>query len=193
MSISLPRSLLCCCVIAVPACGIAGCRETPKPSAEPSPVPRSATTATPLAAEPAPTTGPSEPAVSPPTTEPVGSRPAPPAPEYVNEPPFRVDATVTDPNDPQAGWLRIEALTDPNQPARIQGRFPEPNKMQVQTTNVAELSVDLSMLPIQPGRWIILQIDKQAIDLAQRYRGKRVRLVRAPTGQWSVLPEPPRK
>ncbi len=157
-----------------------GCRETPKPATEaPPPMPKTAPAApreAPPAAEPAP----------PPASKP--ARHERPKPIYENERPFRVDATVSSPDDPQAGWLRIEALTDKDQEARIKGLFPEPNDLRVETLNVSELTIDLSMLPIEAGRRIILHIDRQGIEISQRYRDTKLRLVRGPTGHWAVPP-----
>jgi len=105
---------------------------------------------------------------------------------YQETSPYRVDTVVLSPDDPQAGWLRILALDKPTRKATVSGVFPRQNVMQVDTDNVGKLSIDLSMLPIKPRRQIIVQLDRQGIELSQRHRG-RVVLQRSHTGLWTVL------
>jgi len=111
---------------------------------------------------------------------------------YQETSPYRVDTVVFSPDDPQAGWLRILALDKPTRKATVSGVFPRQNVMQVDTDNVGKLSIDLSMLPIKPRRQIIVQLDRQGIELSQRHRG-RVVLQRSHTGLWTVLTPIPRE
>ena len=179
------------------ALALVGCRETPKPPSE-QPAPRTAPAVPPTAEQPiappaeaAPSTQPA----APPSSQPAATRPAVRKPSKTSyeedRPPYSVDTTITALDDPQAGWLHVEALADEKQSATVHGQFPEANRMEVETTNVAGLSIDLSMLPIKPKRSIILWIDRQGIELSQRHRG-RILLSRSSTGHWTVLTPVPR-
>jgi hypothetical protein len=163
-----------------------GCRETPKPPPElPATMPKTAPAAPPEAESVAPPlTQPTAPVASRPAAAEV-PRPKLPKPQYEDVPPYRVVITVGSPDDPQAGWLHIESLADDKREAAVNGLFPEANRIRVDTNNVAELSLDLSMLPIRPKRRIILSIDNEGIELSQRHKGK-IRLSRSPTGHWTV-------
>lgn len=166
----------------------AGCREAPRTASPPRPA-----TAPPVAATQegqAIPAGPGEAqSGTAQATQPISPLPAPP--KYVDAPPYSVDIEIRKPEDPQAGWLRIEALADAGRPARVSGIFPEPNQIRVRTENVSLLSLDLSMLPLQPNRRRNLHIDGQPIELSQRHRG-HIQLHRSETGDWKVLTPVPR-
>ena len=147
-----------------------GCREAPK-SPVSRPAPKSQAVEPPPVA-PAPTSLP--------------AAPESPKPAYTHEPPYRVTTTIRSLDDPQAGWLRIESLADREQSATVTGTFPSANTMRVDTGNVEQLSIDLSMLPLQPRRSRILHIDRTSIELSQRHRG-RIQLQRSSTGHWTVV------
>lgn len=161
-----------------------GCREAPKSPVSRPAAPESQAVEPPLskpqAVEPAPLA--SAPA----------SQPKPPKPVYTHEPPYRVATTIRSLDDPQAGWLRIESLADREQSATVTGTFPSANTMRVDTGNVEQLSIDLSMLPLQPRRSRILHIDRTSIELSQRHRG-RIQLQRSSTGHWTVITPIPQR
>lgn len=167
-----------------------GCRETPKPSAEtPTTTPKTEPAARPEVPSPAPETNIPPPASQPAATQAV--KPERPKPKYEDVPPYRVVITVGSPDDPQAGWLHIDSQMNDKQEATVYGQFPEANKMDVDTNNVADMTLDLSMLPIRPRQRIILRIDKQGIELSQKHRGK-IQLNRGATGKWEVMTPIPR-
>gem|GEM_PF-683821 len=177
--------------VGVFAVAAAGCRETPRTASPPRPA-----TAPPIAATQEVQATPAGPGAAPPgarqaapATQPISPLPAPP--KFVDAPPYSVDIEVRKPDDPQAGWLRIEALADAGRPARVSGIFPEPNQIRVRTENVSLLVLDLSMLPLQPNRRRNLHIDGQPIELSQRHRGP-IQLHRSETGDWKVLTPVPR-
>jgi hypothetical protein len=175
------------------ALSIPSCRGTPKPSAE--------QIAPPVTPAPVlPPTGDHQ-ATQPPSASATATKPAPATQPvkrdiaktaYEENSPYRVETTVLSPDDPQAGWLRILAMDKATRKATVSGVFPQQNKMVVDTDNVERLSVDLSMLPIKPRQQIILQLDRQGIELSQKHRG-RVVLQRSHTGLWTVRTPIPRE
>jgi hypothetical protein len=166
---------------------VAGCNETStqqsvktRPSELPGPAVPS-----PLVPESAPQSRPEPEHV--PTTgkaEAPASRPAKPESTYDSSPPYPVSLFVESPEDKQPGWLKVEKLADDKQMATVKGRFPEQNRIYVDTTNVRRIRIHVGHLPLAPNERVILQIDKQGMVLS---RGEPfVTLNRLQTGEWVV-------
>lgn len=184
-------SLLAVVMMLCPAC-----RETPKPT--PS---QTATAPIEKPITPPPTLEPIEKPVTPAATQPVATATAPatapskPAPRkaiYEETAPYRVENQVLSPSDPQAGWLKVVTMINKDLPASVTGAFPEANRMEVQTENASQITLDLDMLPLKAKTRRILRIDEQTIDLYQSHRGK-ILLERNRASQWTVLTRPPAK
>jgi len=124
------------------------------------------------------------------------SRPEPAAPEtrpettkrastYDSRPPYPVDLFVKNPTEKQPGWLRIEGLLDKSEPATAQGRFPEQNRIYVDTNNVSRIRIHVGHLPLRPKERVILQIDGQGMVISGSRRFTT--LERLPTGEWVIV------
>lgn len=128
------------------------------------------------------------PPVTPADTQPAIRPPAPaslPASTYDSSPPYPVRLFVRSPEDDQPGWLKILALRDAKSTASCSGRFPEKNHIEVQTSNVHQIRLHISHLPLAEKKRIILRIDDQAIELARKNRDYVI-LERGRTGEWNV-------
>lgn len=137
---------------------------------------------------PLPQTQPAEPPPGDkPPEPPVATQPAKPASTYDPRPPYPVDLYVTSPDEKQPGWLKILGLVDEKDMATAGGRFPEQNRIHVETRNVSRIRIHVSHLPLSPTERVILQIDGQGMVL-NRKRQYAV-LERRSTGEWVILPE----
>lgn len=171
---------------------VIGCKQAERSAPEPKPESKPAVPV--IATEPTHPAQPTTPPSTQPTTNPTGETPTVPARQakslYEPDNNHRVETTVSKPDDEQAGWLRIEALADPNEAASVSGEFPRPNVMIVQSNNVETLSIDLDMLPLAAARRRILRIDDQPFELSQRHKG-RIVLKHSAAGVWTVVTAPP--
>jgi hypothetical protein len=137
-------------------------------------------------------TAPARPSASQPTSTQAASatapasRPALPTSTYDPHPPYRVRLYVRKPAQKQPGWLRIAELSDAKAVATCQGVFPRRNRIEVETGNVQQLSINVGFLPLAPEKRLILSIDGQTMELARKGRG-RVRLQRSESGVWHVV------
>lgn len=178
--------VLCgCALIAVAACS----REPGRRAVDTQPSEQPAAQTLPPPAVPVPETQPEEP---PPTERspeppPVATQPAKPTSTYDSRPPYPVDLYVASPREEQPGWLKILGLVDDKNLATAGGRFPEQNRIHVETRNVSRIRIHVSHLPLSPTERVILQIDGQGMVL-NRKRQFAV-LERRPTGEWVILPE----
>jgi len=156
-----------------------GCRRKP-------PIPVAATLPATTQPSQAP---PSQPAstqsASAPATAPASRPAALPPSTYDPRPPYTVRLYVRDPAQKQPGWLRIAELADKKSTATCQGVFPRRNRIEIETTNVRRLCVDVGFLPLAPGKRLILSIDGQTMELIRKNR-RRVQLERGKTGAWHV-------
>lgn len=78
---------------------------------------------------------------------------------------------------------------DPELDVMLESRTTAENRLEVKTSNVRIVKLDLDRLPRgmrARGPWN-LQIDGQAIEITGR-RGRVLSLVRSSAGSWSVLP-----
>lgn len=107
---------------------------------------------------------------------------------FSTEPPYTVQLHVRKPEDKQPGWLKVLEFLDKEQTASAGGSFPEHNRIEVATVNVARLQIELGYLPLAERRRVVLHIDEQGIEITQRDR-KIVTLRRSSTGKWE--PEKP--
>ncbi|UCD29566.1 MAG: hypothetical protein JSV03_03545 [Planctomycetota bacterium] len=132
------------------------------------------------------------PATKPAATKPTATKPAAtqPASTYDSKPPYPVKLHVRSPDDKQPGWLKIVELADPDTPATADGTFPEQNRFYVDTQNVKQIRIHVSHLPLATRKRIILQIDKQGIEITRKKNRKFVILERRPTGEWVVVKTP---
>lgn len=134
-----------------------------------------------------------QPEAKPPTTRPAdtqpASRPEPPQPvsTYDSRPPYPVALYVKSPKEEQPGWLRIEALAEEGKLATAQGRFPEQNRIYVNTGNVRRIRIHVGHLPLRANERVILQIDGQGMVISRTRPFTTLEL--SPTGQWKVLKE----
>ena len=119
-----------------------------------------------------------------PETQPTASGPVKPESTFRNVPPFPVSLYVETPEEKQPGWLRIEKLAEDGRLATAQGRFPEQNRIYVDTSNVRRVRIHVSELPLAPNERLILQIDKQGMVLSRKH--PYVILNRQLTGEWVV-------
>jgi hypothetical protein len=180
----LKNVLLLICGAAVLAVGVAACNEksTTEPvNTQPSELPPPALptlTVPESLPQPILDTQPS------PESQPATSRPAKPESTYSSEPPYPVSLFVESPDDKQPGWLKIEKLAEDEKLATAKGRFPEQNRIYVDTTNVRRIRIHVGHLPLAPKERLILQIDKQGMVLSRR--NPYVTLDRLPTGEWVV-------
>lgn len=176
------------CWVAVLAMAVAACNDTAttKPvNTQPSELPPPALP-TPTVPESAPQPSHEEQATSQPTpaTQPAASRPVKPDSRYSSVPPYPVSLFVESPDEKQPGWLKIEQLAEDNKLATAKGRFPEQNRIYVDTTNVRRIRIHVGHLPLAPKERLILQIDKQGMVLNRK--NPFVNLDRLPTGEWVV-------
>lgn len=166
------------------AMALAGCNNKPH-SAGNEAVPKDQT-APPVAAtetQPAAT-----PTVARTETQSAPEQPVPaslPASTYDSKPPYPVSIFVRSPEDEQPGWLKIMALANTESTASCTGRFPEQNRIEVQTSNVQQIRLHISHLPLAERKRIILRIDDQAIELARKNRDYVI-LERRSTGEWDI-------
>jgi hypothetical protein len=148
----------------------------------------------PVKSQPAETSAPSP--TKPVTTKPAATKPAAtkpatmPASTYDSKPPYPVKLHVRSPDDKQPGWLKIIELANPDTLANADGKFPEQNRFYVETQNVKQIRIHVSHLPLAPRKRIILQIDKQGIEITRKKNRKFVILERRPTGEWVVVKTP---
>jgi hypothetical protein len=98
-----------------------------------------------------------------------------------------VEVRITTLSDPQDGWLRIDALRPDAPGAWATGYFLEdPNKIVIETENVAEFSIDLPQLHVNWDRRVILRIDGHSSELIRKRR-PILHLRRSPAGSWDVV------
>ena len=133
------------------------------------------------AAEPAPEATPKP---LPPETQP---EPALPESTYDSKPPYPVSLFVKSPDDKQPGWLKIEKLADDKQIATAAGKFPEHNRIYVDTGNVRRIRIHVTHLPLRANERVILQIDGQGMVLSRNRPFTTLEL--SPTGEWVILKE----
>ncbi len=134
------------------------------------------------------------PPVTAPETQPAATRPAETRPEaaqpvstYDSRPPYPVSLFVKDPNEKQPGWLRIEQLTNEKELGIARGKFPEQNRIYVDTGNVRRIRIHVGHLPLRPKERVILQIDGQGMVISHERPFTTLEL--SPTGQWNVVKE----
>jgi hypothetical protein len=123
-------------------------------------------------------------------TKPAESRPveSQPVSTYEPSPPYRVRLYVTNPSHEQPGWLRILKLNDERQAGTAEGLFPEQNDVNVTTSNVQQIEVHISFLPLAPRKRTFLRVDGQVVEIVTKNR-KFVVLERSPAGVWKVMPQ----
>lgn len=124
---------------------------------------------------------------SPTETQPATAPAAKPESTYGNEPPYPVALYVESADDKQPGWLKVEQLADDSRLATVKGRFPERNRIYVDTTNVRSVRIHVGHLPLAPNERVILQIDQQGMVLSRK--NPFVTLDRLHTGEWVVKKE----
>lgn len=124
-----------------------------------------------------------------PATRPAETRPeqAQPVSTYESRPPYPVSLFVKDPSEKQPGWLRIEELASESQLATAHGRFPEQNRIYVDTGNVRRIRIHVGHLPLRPKERVILQIDGQGMVISRDRPFTTLQL--SPTGEWSIVKE----
>lgn len=165
----------------------AGCPKESPNEKSPEPMAPSPTMGKP----PAPLTAKQPPAeTQPTTTKPAESRPveSQPGSTYDPSPPYRVRLYVTNPSHEQTGWLRILKLNDERQAGTAEGLFPEQNDVNVTTSNVQQIEVHISFLPLAPRKRTFLRVDGQVVEIVTKNR-KFVVLERSPAGVWKVMPQ----
>jgi hypothetical protein len=120
-------------------------------------------------------------------TKPAETRPelAQPVSTYDSKPPYPVALFVKDPSEKQPGWLRIEQLANDKQLATARGRFPEQNRIYVETGNVRRVRIHVGHLPLRPRERVVLQIDGQGMVISRDRPFTTLEL--SPTGQWNVV------
>lgn len=171
------------------AMALTGCNNKPRPSGNEA-VPKNQAAPPITAAETKPA---ATPTVARPETQPATKEPVPaslPASTYDSTPPYPVSIFVRSPEDNQPGWLKILSLADPTAVANCTGRFPEKNRIEVQTSNVQQIRIHISHLPLAEKRRIVLRIDDQPIELARKNRDYVI-LERRGTGEWNVAKSTP--
>jgi hypothetical protein len=191
LQVSIVRALSAAAILAVLTA--AGCRDTAKtqpvktqPAERPEAIaPQSQVEQPEAPPKPKPPASAPEQPAPPPETHP---QPAHPVSTYSNKPPYPVSLFVRDPENPseeQPGWLRIEQLDEEKQLATATGKFPEQNRIYVETSNVRRIRIHVGHLPLAANERIILQIDKQGMVLSRKE--PFVTLNRLPTGEWTTV------
>lgn len=139
-----------------------------------------------------PPVSPTPPATQPPATLPATQPTSQPAADppctYSPDPPYTVNLFVREPEQKQPGWLRIEALIDPDVPATATGEFPRQNHVYVQAGNVQRMEIDIEFLPLAARKSVILHLDKQVIEVFRRPDRPKLTFDRRPTGEWVLVP-----
>lgn len=118
-----------------------------------------------------------------PTTQPTSQ----PESSYSSRPPYPVQLFVTDPEEKQPGWLRIEKLEDAHRVGTAHGTFPEQNLIRIETGNVTQLRIHVGHLPLRANKRLILQIDGQGMVISREE--PFATLEKRPTGEWVVRRE----
>jgi hypothetical protein len=124
---------------------------------------------------------------SPPATEPAKEEePAKtqPASSFNPRPPYTVKLFVNDPEeDKQPGWLNVQKLDDEGT-ARVVGKFPSQNVMELETDNVQRLRIDVGFLPLRKNKRTILRIDEQSLVITSPHEQKYITMRRNANGRW---------
>lgn len=160
---------------------MAGCREPAGESGMPASQPKvsHAETSDPPTARPVP------------ATVPVDTRP-PTTTQFGIAAPGQVVIFITDPNDPQTGWLRIETIEKSGEPASATGTVVKPRKLIITTKNVGRIRIDLPKAGMPSNKRVLLQIDDQGIEITGR-RGPIGYFERSKNGAWSAAATLPAK
>ena len=89
--------------------------------------------------------------------------------------------------DDQDQWLFVETARDKEGGAWVTGSFhAERNKIDIQTHNVRQFTIDASRIPIRWQDVVIIGIDGRNSELRQRDE-LVLRFVRNGSGQWVVM------
>jgi hypothetical protein len=126
--------------------------------------------------------------------EPRNRSPDSPPPEPTTAPvePHAAEAAASEePKRPENPWAVFVEAAEAEQDADIVAKWTGGNRLEIRTTNVMILRLDLTRLPEgAPERppWN-LQIDGQGIEITGR-RGLVIDLVRSSAGRWSVAGPP---
>ncbi len=131
---------------------------------------------------PVATSRPAEASVAEPPPSPA-TQPARPVPSQRNN---FVELRINHLNDPQDGWLRIEAMREGAPGAWATGHFILDRKIEIETEHVDQFSIDVSRLRINWNRRVILKIDGRASQLSRK-KSPVVHFKRDRTGAWNVV------
>ncbi len=83
-------------------------------------------------------------------------------------------------------WLRVVKLADKASGGWATGAFTPANRITIETRSVLEFSMDLSRIPINWNRRVVLRIDGHTSELTRAHYPV-IRLRRSPTGGWNVV------
>jgi len=120
-----------------------------------------------------------------------GGRPRPASQPAASQPisqpdPNFVSVRVRQVTDPQDGWLLIEAIGEGAPGAWATGRFIPDRRIEIETENVEQFSIDISRMAINWDRRVVLRINGRASELTRK-RHPVVHLKQDATGAWNVV------
>lgn len=81
-------------------------------------------------------------------------------------------------------YLIVVERIESNKAASVAGRVSPPDRLTVDTSNVARLRIDRSRLPFAAGRRVALRIDDQGVELTGK--SQIIELVRSRNGAWAA-------
>jgi len=126
---------------------------------------------------------------------PATTQQAPPPPSPVRPPasppsvpgePYHVHVRASPTVQPRSEWLWIERLAPGAEVATAEGRWIEPNIIEISTRGAAVIGFDLRRLPVRSGRSLVLRLDRQGIELSASL-GPVVRFESGRAGVWSRI------
>jgi len=110
-----------------------------------------------------------------------------PEPQPPNEKPvttpFETSVTIGTLADEQTGWLIIKVQTKTDLSSSAQGHFAITNEFNIETNNVQSFLLDLSLLPAQKKKKLVMHIDGQNMAVFSKNQSL-LTFGRSPAGSW---------
>jgi len=125
------------------------------------------------------------PAVEAGPTVPAEGETPPESPVVASEPPPPAANTVS--TKPEGKWLTIERREIESLGASARGEVTDSHRLEIRTDNVDQFSVDLSEIPLDWNKRIVLRVNTQTMELTKK-KHPLVHFRRTPTGDWVVVP-----
>lgn len=90
---------------------------------------------------------------------------------------------------PEQSWLTIEALEKGATGGWVNGNYPRPNKIVIETSHVTQFAMNLTELDLDWNRQVWVRIDRYAFELKYK-RNPVIHLRAMADGAWELV-EPP--